>query len=90
MIKLYKFLLFVFLLMVSLQFVTAGEDVFPDNVIENILQERVDKHKQAIGLVVGIVNENFISISILEGKSKAGKSGRKSEKSERESGQAAI
>ena len=56
MIKLYKFLLFVFLLMVSLQFVTAGEDVFPDNVIENILQERVDQHKQAIGLVVGIVH----------------------------------
>ncbi len=57
MTKFHRILLFVFLLIISQQFVFAGQEVPSKSEIEQILQERVDKYQQTVGIVVGIVDK---------------------------------
>ncbi|MEA3360264.1 MAG: serine hydrolase [Thermodesulfobacteriota bacterium] len=57
MCKLFKFLVFGSLLILSPQYVFAAQDSQAQTEVERILQERVDKYKKSVGLIVGLVND---------------------------------
>lgn len=56
--RLCKFLLLVSLLIIPQQFIYAGQDLPSKDEVTQILQERVDKLKQTVGIVVGMVSED--------------------------------
>jgi len=57
MCKLFKFLVFGSLLILSPLYVFAAQDGQAQTEVERILQERVDKYKKSVGLIVGLVND---------------------------------
>ena len=57
MSKLFQLLVFGSFLVLSPQYVFAAQDDQDQTEVERILQERVDKHKKSVGLIVGLVND---------------------------------
>ncbi|MBU1631116.1 MAG: serine hydrolase [Candidatus Omnitrophica bacterium] len=57
MSKLFKLLVFGYLLILLPQHVFAAQDGQAETEVERILQERVDKYKKSVGLIVGLVND---------------------------------